>query len=320
MNAVLQKERTTTASAHRASDAATAGTECMLRFSCEGEQLLGVLHLPAGANPTSSSLGVVVVVGGPQVRVGSHRQFVYLARALAQGGHPVLRFDVRGMGDSTGAPRSFEQIGPDIGAAIAALMAAQPHLKGVVLWGLCDGASAALLYLHEQPDPRVQGLCLVNPWARSEATQAQVQVRHYYTRRLLQPSFWRKLAAGGVGLPALRGLCSSLRTLWASRRTPSKPATHENQPYVERMAAAWKAFPGPVLLQLSAHDFTAREFETVLKTQTYWQGATSRANLQIESIADADHTLSDPASRLAAERLCQEWLRDLPVASKPLAL
>ena len=278
-----------------------------------------MLHLPREPNATPSPLGVVLVVGGPQVRVGSHRQFVHLARALAQGGHPVLRFDVRGMGDSTGTPRSFEQIGPDIGAAIGALMAAQPHLKGVVLWGLCDGASAALLYLHEQPDPRVQGLCLVNPWARSEATQAQVQVRHYYTRRLLQPSFWRKLASGGVGLSSLRGLWSSLRTLWASRRTPSKPDTHENQPYVERMAAAWKAFPGPVLLQLSAHDFTAREFETVLKTHACWQGATSRANLQIQSIADADHTLSEPVARETAERLCREWLRSLPVAPNPLA-
>ena len=42
---------------------------------------------------------VLVVVGGPQVRAGSHRHFVQLARHLATHGHAVMRFDVRGMGD-----------------------------------------------------------------------------------------------------------------------------------------------------------------------------------------------------------------------------
>ena len=75
------------------------GTEQALSVECRGESLLGVLHLPI----TPRDLGVIVVVGGPQYRAGSHRQFVLLARALADAGHAVLRLDVRGMGDSTGA-------------------------------------------------------------------------------------------------------------------------------------------------------------------------------------------------------------------------
>src|SRR5262245_60307703 len=64
-------------------------------FGCEGEELLGVLHEPAsdGATGTPASTGVIIVVGGPQYRVGSHRQFVLMARELARRGHAVLRFD-----------------------------------------------------------------------------------------------------------------------------------------------------------------------------------------------------------------------------------
>ena len=59
-------------------------------FDCDGDALLGVLARPA----EPSAVGVVIVVGGPQYRVGSHRHFVLLARRLATAGHPTLRFDV----------------------------------------------------------------------------------------------------------------------------------------------------------------------------------------------------------------------------------
>ena len=39
----------------------------------------------------------------------------------------------------------------------------------------------------------MRGLCLVNPWARSGATLASVQDKHYYRERLLQREFWTKL-------------------------------------------------------------------------------------------------------------------------------
>jgi len=60
---------------------------------------------------------VLIIVGGPQYRVGSHRQFVLLARHLAAQGIPVMRFDVRGMGDSKGKPRNFGQLDDDLRAA-----------------------------------------------------------------------------------------------------------------------------------------------------------------------------------------------------------
>ena len=71
-----------------------------------------------------------MIVGGRQYRVGSGRFFVVAARALAQRGVPVLRFDSRGMGDSDGAIQSFTEQQPDIQAAVDRMHAEIPGLTG----------------------------------------------------------------------------------------------------------------------------------------------------------------------------------------------
>ena len=146
-----------------------APVESVEAFRCDGAQLWGILSRPV-AGQTESSIGVLIVVGGPQYRVGSHRQFVLLARALARHGFPALRFDYRGMGDSEGNTRDFEGAGPDLLAALDALCTACPGLTRVVVWGLCDAASAALMFATA--DQRVAGIVAVNPWARSAASLA----------------------------------------------------------------------------------------------------------------------------------------------------
>ncbi len=275
--------------------------ERVLLLPCEGERLLAVLAEPAGE--ATGDLGVVVIVGGPQYRVGSHRQFVNLARALAGTGFPVLRFDVRGMGDSTGARRGFEQLGADVRAAIDALLAARPGLRRVVLWGLCDGASAALLYLHERPDPRVRGLCLLNPWVRSEASLARTHIKHYYLQRLGQREFWRKLLSGQVAGQALRGLWANLA---AARNEVTSPRS--GTPYQSRMAAAWQRFDGPSLLVLSGNDYTAKEFVEYTAAAADWRGLLQRPLLSRHDAARADHTFSAASDRGELEQVTLRWL------------
>ena len=284
---------------------AAGGPLHAVTFDCAGESLVGVIHRPAAAPVAGAAAltGVVVVVGGPQYRAGSHRQFVHLARHLATAGHPVLRFDVRGMGDSSGEQRSFEHLGDDIAAAIQALMQDQPQVRHVVLWGLCDGASAALLYLHEHADPRVRGLCLLNPWVRSEASLARTHVKHYYRQRLVQREFWAKLFSGRVAGQALRGLWRNLR----AARGPVDEAAR-GAPFQVRMAQAWQCFNGPVLLVLSGRDYTAREFDETISSHPAWQGALARIGVQRHDAALADHTFSLSAERDALEKLTAGWL------------
>jgi len=258
--------------------------ESVLSFTCEGQPLVGILAEPDG---TPADVGVLIIVGGPQYRAGSHRQFTLLARHLATNGFAALRFDYRSMGDSAGETRDFLGVDADIAAAIDALLAARPALRRVVLWGLCDAASAALLYVESTRDARVAGLTLLNPWVRSAATLAQTHVKHYYGKRLREREFWLKLLRGGIGLAALRGLASNVRVARGTRRQGADSRSFQN-----RMLDGLAGFPGSVLLILSGADLTAREFLEHISPSQAWQQVMSRANLRRVDISDADHTLS----------------------------
>lgn len=263
-----------------------------------GFEMLGILSLPAPGTPRQRT-AVLIVVGGAQYRAGSHRQFVLLARRLAAAGYPTLRFDLPGMGDSPGDAVPFEDTAPHIAAALDAVAQAA-HVERAVLWGLCDGASASLLYLQARQDPRVAGVALLNPWVRSEAGLARAHVKHYYRQRMLQGDFWRKLAGGGVGWRALRGLWANLRTM------------HQTAPqtlsFQERMALGWQAFEGKTLLMLSQRDLTAQEFIEYAGTHPQWQRALNRPTVTRHDLADADHTCSQPGQQEALESLTLRWL------------
>jgi len=275
-------------------------TEETALFACAGDTLLGILAKPE----TPAETGVIVIVGGPQYRVGSHRQFVLLSRALAAAGYAVLRFDYRGMGDSTGPQRDFEAVSADIAAAIDALQQRLPSIKKVALWGLCDGASAALLYCHETHDPRVSGLCLLNPWVRSEASLARTQVKHYYTQRLLQKEFWLKLLSGKVALGALGGFFQKIRLTTSGS---NQPAT-EKKSFQHRMATAWHSFSGHILLLLSGDDYTAKEFLEYAGEEPVWKNALTNPHLVRHALQGADHTFSAAKSRTMVENLILAWL------------
>jgi exosortase A-associated hydrolase 1 len=272
-------------------------SEKAISFACQQEKLVGILAEPEDS--AAPATGVIVIVGGPQYRAGSHRQFVQLSRALAAAGYPVLRFDYRGMGDSSGELRDFLQVTPDIAAAIDSLQQLVPSIKHVVLWGLCDAASAALLYCHDTRDARVHGLCLVNPWVRSEVSRARAQVKHYYVDRLRQKEFWIKLLSGRVARSALTGLAHNVATAFSGK---GKTTPAGNELFQDRMATAWQHFDAPMLLFLSENDYTAKEFCEYVDANSAWANALNRPNLISHEQPGADHTLSQEEYRLAAEK------------------
>lgn len=274
--------------------------ERAVTFDCVGQPLLGIVSLPA--NP--GALGVVIVVGGPQYRAGSHRQFVSLARRLAGSGISVLRFDYRGMGDSEGDLRNFEDIDADIDAAVGALCSGAPAVQRVVLWGLCDAAAAAMMYWERTRDPRIAGICALNPWVRSQVSLARTHVKHYYLARLRQRQFWTKLLSGRVAWSALGGLARNVRDATARRSRGPAPAQFQS-----RMARTWRDFDGHLLLLLSEDDYTAREFVEYTATDPEWQRALSSRSRPRVTLPGADHTCSTPGAKRAAEDATLDWLQ-----------
>lgn len=267
-------------------------------FACRGSTLAGVIHRPSAGR---SNVAVLIIVGGPQYRVGSHRQFVHSARALARAGYPVLRFDYRGMGDSEGEYAGFESITEDIRAAIDAVELACSPRHGVVLLGLCDAASAALIYCCS--DPRVAGLILMNPWVRSEQSQAAAVVRHYYVKRLFQVDFWRKLAGGGVDF------VGSIASLFGNvARAARRPRMSEARGFIDAMRLGLQRFTGPVLIVQSGRDLTAEEFRTLCSRDEVWHEAILRESITVVNMAEADHTFSRELHLDQFNNDCGRWL------------
>ncbi len=279
-------------------------TERAVVFDCEGEQLVGIVAAPASPN----RVGVLIVVGGPQYRVGSHRQFVLLARSLAVQNVATLRFDYRGMGDATGPMRSFDEVGPDIAAAIDAMCTTCTGVEQVVLWGLCDAASCALTYWQSTRDARIAGMVLLNPWVRSEAGIARARVKHYYGRRLLEREFWIRLLRGRVDVAG--SLREFARNVLAGRARGAGHASNAASPFQDRMAHGLRTFEGPVLLILSGRDLTASEFLEYTRTNAQWTGFLDRPNLVHDHMRDADHTFSSAPWRAAVEARTLQWLRE----------
>ncbi len=274
--------------------------ERALLVECAGARLPGILHCPEQAGER----GVLIVVGGPQYRVGSHRQFVLLARALCDAGFPVMRFDHRGIGDSEGDERGFEHIDDDLDAALDAFFDACPALREVVIWGLCDAASAALCYAV-RGDRRVCGQVLLNPWVRTEQSQARAHLRHYYRARLLDRDLWRRLLRGELRVfAALRSLAGDLM-----RSTRGRAPSAEQVPFPERMAAGLQAFGGRTLLILSGDDLTAAEFTDSAAASPAWRKALAGPLVEQRRLEAANHTFARRAWRDQVADWTVEWLR-----------
>lgn len=279
-------------------------------FECQEQQLIGIIHQSDGM----ATVGVLVVVGGPQYRVGSHRQFVLLTRYLAAQGIPAMRFDVCGMGDSEGQSRSFQQLDDDIHAAIDCFLEACPTLSHVVLWGLCDAASAALFYGYQ--DSRVKGLVLLNPWVFTEQGAAKTYLKHYYLQRLFSKDLWRKILL--LKFDYTNSMASLLNLLkQAVGRTKAPQATDmlvrvdDSMALPIRMRECLRQFAHPVLLILSGRDLTADEFKEAVKGDPEWQSLLSEARVARRDFAEADHTFSSSAWRDQVAEWTAGWVKSL---------
>jgi exosortase A-associated hydrolase 1 len=239
----------------------------LLTFGCEGARLGASLD-EAGAT------GILMVTGGTQTRVGSHRMYERLADALAGAGHGVLRFDRRGVGDSEGEDPGFRGSGPDIVAAAAAFRADAPVTR-LIGFGLCDGATALALFAGEAA---LDGVILVNPWlVEAEAgAPAAAAVRAHYRRRLLSLEGWKKLATGSI---SWRKLLGGLR----------KSADTAASPLAAEAAAALRASGVRAELILAAGDATAIAAERELKSRIF-KGIVGKA----QRIPSDSHTFARP--------------------------
>lgn len=233
----------------------------LIAFPCEGETLFGTLDEADG------STGLLIVSGGDEIRAGAHRGMAQLAARLTAHGHPVFRFDRRGVGDSTGENRGYAESGPDIRAAATYFRAEAPDLKHLIALGNCDAATA--LALHTEA-AEIDALIFTNPWLQtsgSDGLPPAPAIRARYAARLRNPRGWTRL-------PNFRNLLRGLSKLLQTRSEP--------------LTAASFARPSlPTTVILASDDPTAQTFQ-----------AATRGTFT--NIRTASHSFADAADELEA--------------------
>lgn len=175
-------------------------------FDRDGASLFGLLHSPTGE---ASRTGFVVSHSFAEEKLWSHRVIVSFARALARRGHPVLRFDYMGAGDSSGdtPDASLDSHRADLTAAVNELARRVPALDRIGIVGLRFGAAiAALVATEDAPEKMRNGpLILWDPVLDGDAyfqellrmnlsTQLAVYGKVQETREILV----EKILAGGT--------------------------------------------------------------------------------------------------------------------------
>jgi exosortase A-associated hydrolase 1 len=260
----------------------------LIEFPCEGETLFGTLDEAPGTT------GLLIVSGGNEIRVGAHRGMALLAGRLAGAGHPVFRFDRRGIGDSTGENHGFESSADDIAAAAAAFRQAA-HLTRIAAFGNCDAATA-LAFFHARAG--IDQLVLANPWV-IEATDdlpPAAAIRARYAERLRDPREWLRLLRGGVNIRKLiSGLFKASRR--QSQQSDSLPA---------RLATAFAQAGNPVTILLAKGDNTAIAFHDAYAGSAF---ETARAKIRIEELDSASHSFASTADK---QWLFEQILKNLP--------
>lgn len=235
----------------------------LIEIPCAGQTLVATLDEAPGKT------GLLIVSGGNELRCGAHRGMALLAQALAGCGVPVLRYDRRGIGDSSGINAGFESGAEDMAAAAAALRAC--GVTRIVGFGNCDAASALALF-HARAG--IDAVVLSNPWigGSDDALPQAAAIRARYAERLRDPREWLRLLRGGVDLRKLAG------GLMKVARAP------EDSGLLPRMATALRASGVPVTLLLAAQDNTAVAFADA------WAKLPDRPRAPLEMRASASHS------------------------------
>lgn len=278
-----------------------------------GMQSLGIYH----AAP--SELLIVMINGGAQTRTGSHRMQQQLACHWQKAGFASLRFDFPGFGDAQGQPADFRAHARYLSELPSQLETLFGRQRPVVLFGLCDGATAALIASQAL---KPKALLLLNPWCRLQQNHATTMLRFYYLQRIFSADFWHKLLSGRLdiagSLQAFRQLLqTSLKRATAIDHS-DKPITQAEQDSalaltpdqaVQTAIKIWLGLRVPLHLTLSGSDLTAAECSQLLQRtelRKIWH------NIKRLEIPGANHTLSGEGHLEELMKDSVDFLRQLP--------
>ncbi len=274
------------------------------------QSLAGIVTRPTAAASAIGAPAVVILNTGIIHRVGPHRLFVLLARALAQTGLTVLRFDFSGIGDSD--PRADGRAPLD--SCMADIRDALDWLdqdcnpSRVILVGLCSGADHAVLYGHT--DPRVAGLVLMDPTIPATA----MFYMQYIGQRMVRLRNWISVIRGRSNL--LRVLVAhAAASIWprmqAQKLTLQNMRNHADLELIYQRSVASGL---QILAVLTAESIRQTYREQIIDA---FPNVAFGDQLTLDLIPGSDHLFSTDAHRRHLIDLVAGWLKQTGLVSVP---
>lgn len=168
--------------------AATTSQEEILWIDA-GDQQLFAIHTSPPRDPLG--IGIVLLSGGGWIpSTQRNRMYVELARRLAEVGYDVLRFDYRGVGESTGETRMFDLMTPHTPEVLAAVEALRSRgVDGIGLVGTCYGGRMALHATGSVDDLRVMAISCIPVEDYPGASEGIL----WHGRQAMSRDVWRRL-------------------------------------------------------------------------------------------------------------------------------
>ena len=270
--------------------------------------LVGIISEPADNVLIQDELAVILLNSGLIHRIGPHRLYVKIARALAALGFLTVRFDLSGVGDTPTRKDTLplQEAMIQEPSEIMDDLARMKGAKRFVLMGICWGAYCS--FKSASADPRVIGAVLINPveFARDPNLASYLRARQYLTKSLSSTRSWINLCTGRVAYRRL------VKVIWhqltkglhgQNRQTISlaKGIRMDIQSLVDRRVA--------MLFILSekdlSMDFLSLIFGKDMRTTTIG------GILQCETISGADHLFHRMADQRRVLQVIENWAVNL---------
>ena len=284
------------------------------------QSLVGVLARAVAEMPADGS-AVVILNTGIIHRVGHHRMFVTMSRALAAAGHTVLRFDFSGIGDSD--PRN-DGLSP-LASCMADIKDALDWLERncqasrVILVGLCSGADHAVLYGHT--DDRVAALILMDPTIPATFRYYV----HFIGRRVTRLRSWIRVMTGRSHVVRI-WLGQALYVVWPRRML--RPSMMPSSINHDKIDEHYQKTVDKNISMLTI--FTDEAMRQTYREQIFdaLPNVSFGNQLTLELFPGSDHTFILESDRSRLIRLIVEWVesarssrsaRVLPAVARILA-
>jgi pimeloyl-ACP methyl ester carboxylesterase len=283
--------------------AVAAGYKERVALLGKDNSLVSVIARPA-ASQGSDRPAVVILNTGIIHRVGHHRMYVMLSRALADAGHTVVRFDFSGIGDS--APAKDRK--PPLAACLEQIrevidsLAVTHQISRFVLVGLCSGADHAILYTRD--DARVVGVVLMDPTLPPTLRY----YFHYVRQRLPHVRNWLSVVSGRSGL--MRMLAGHLaRRLRVGGHSPE--FTLQGLQFSPDLAQSYRAVAQRRVNMLAVFTRVSARHTYPQQILDAFPETGNGGGVRLEYFPDSNHHFSPPPARARLLGVIADWVESI---------